>query len=414
LLIPGIAHRGQWTWDSEVAMTDPSGLQGDKIQGLIARAKGIILTPQAEWQVIEGEPATLQSLYTGYIMILAAIRPVAEFVHNVAFGRSYLIATYRPPFFTALVQAVVGYALALAGAYVVALIVDALAPTFSGQKSQTQALKLVAYSMTAAWLAGIFDIVPGLGVLSILGLYSAYLFYVGLPVMMKSPPDKSLAYTAVVIVATIVVMAVIVAVSAPTIGSGVLGSVSEEQYAADGTVTLPGGTEVNLSKLQQAANTVANSAARAQSGSNPAGIATDTLKKFLPDSLGGLTRQEYSGAGGQLAGLGASAVEGKYGTGDKRVTLDVTDMGEMGALASLGSVLGVNGDKETPTSYTKVREVDGRTLIEDYDRDTHHGSYSVIAGSRFLVKAEGYGVSMDELKAAVGEVDLKALEALAK
>jgi hypothetical protein len=102
----------------------------------------------------------------------------------------------------------VTYVLALAGTYVLGLIIDALAPTFNGQRSQIQALKVAVYSSTASWIAGIFQLIPGLRLLTILGLYSLYLLYLGLPVLMKSPRDKAGAYTAVVIVAAIVLFMV--------------------------------------------------------------------------------------------------------------------------------------------------------------------------------------------------------------
>ena len=400
-------------------MADQGGLYGDKAQGIIARAKAIILTPDAEWPVIDGEAATVGSLYTGYIMILAAIGPIATFLHSVVFGYGAFGVTYRPPFFGSVATAIVSYALQLAGAYVMALIIDALAPTFQGQKSPVQALKLVAYSSTAAWLAGIFSLVPWLGILGLLGLYSLYLFYRGLPVMMKCPADKALPYTAVVIVVAIIVFAIISSITTMVVGGSMMagniatGSLTTQDKGG-GSVTLPGGTTFDLGKLQQAAKSVEDSAARAQSGSHPAGVATDTLKKLLPDSIGGMSRQEYTGSGGQIAGIGGSTVEAKYGSGDKRVTLDVTDMGEMGAFAALGGALGISGDQETPTSYSKVRQVDGRTVAEEYDRQAHHGSYAVVVANRFLVKAEGNGVSMDDIKAAAGKIDLGDLEALAK
>ena len=99
----------------------------------------------------------------------------------------------------------VSYLLSLAMVYVLALIVDALAPTFGGTKNQINALKVVAYGATAGFLGGIFSLMPSLSILGVLAaLYSIYLIYTGLPVLMKSPPDKALAYTAVVIVCGIV------------------------------------------------------------------------------------------------------------------------------------------------------------------------------------------------------------------
>jgi hypothetical protein len=44
---------------------------------LLDRVKGILLEPRAEWPKIAAEPATTQSLYTGWIMIFAAIGPLA-------------------------------------------------------------------------------------------------------------------------------------------------------------------------------------------------------------------------------------------------------------------------------------------------------------------------------------------------
>jgi len=88
--------------------------------------------------------------------------------------------------------------------FVLALIIDALAPTFGGQKNPIQALKVAAYSATAAWVAGIFGLIPALGFLGLLGLYSLYLLFLGLPILMKAPEDKAMGYTLVVIVAAIV------------------------------------------------------------------------------------------------------------------------------------------------------------------------------------------------------------------
>ena len=101
----------------------------------------------------------------------------------------------------ALSSAVVDFAMGLIGVYVLSLIIDALAPTFGGQKDRMQALKVAAYSGTAAWVAGIFLIFPPVMLLAVLGLYSFYLLYLGLPRLMKTPQDKATGYTAAVVVA---------------------------------------------------------------------------------------------------------------------------------------------------------------------------------------------------------------------
>jgi uncharacterized protein YqgC (DUF456 family) len=107
----------------------------------------------------------------------------------------------------------VRYALSLVSVYVLALIIDALAPNFGGQKNSIQALKVAAYSSTAAWVAGVFMLLPALGILAILGLYSFYLMFLGLPVLMKAPEEKAAGYVIVVVVCAIVLYVVVGAIT---------------------------------------------------------------------------------------------------------------------------------------------------------------------------------------------------------
>jgi hypothetical protein len=187
---------------------------------LVARVKGILLSPKSEWGVIDTESTTTSALYTGYIIPLAAIPAIAGFIGLSVVGYSLLGSSYKQPMAAGLERAVVQFVLALAGTFVLALIIDALAPTFGGQKSQIQALKVAAYSSTASWVAGIFMILPMLGILGILGLYSLYLLFLGLPTVMKAPQEKAMGYTVVVIVCAIVLYVVIGAVTVAVVGTG--------------------------------------------------------------------------------------------------------------------------------------------------------------------------------------------------
>ena len=181
----------------------------------VEHAREILFHPKQEWMVIEKEPTSVGDLYRKYIAPLAAIGPVAAIIGWSVFGIGVPFAgRYRMPLGSALASGVARYVLALVGVFVLALIIDSLAPTFSGQKSRTQALKVAAYASTAAWCAGIFALVPPLAFLGILGLYSLYLLYSGLPVLMKVPQDRAAGYTLVVVVCAIVLFALIGWISA--------------------------------------------------------------------------------------------------------------------------------------------------------------------------------------------------------
>jgi len=88
-------------------------------------------------------------------------------------------------------------------------VIDALAPTFGGRKDFVSAMKVAAYTPTAAWLASVFMALPVLAILAALGLYSLYLFYLGLPVLMRAPQERALGYFLAVMVGVIIVWAII-------------------------------------------------------------------------------------------------------------------------------------------------------------------------------------------------------------
>jgi hypothetical protein len=181
---------------------------------IVDRAKNMILQPKAEFQVIDGETHTVKDLYLNYAMILAAIPAVAGFIGFSIIGLGGVLSQYRIPIASGIAMMIVKYLLSLASVYVLALIIDALAPNFGSQKNFMQALKLVIFSMTAAWLAGVFSILPALSILGILGLYSLYVLYLGLPILMKTPEDKVIPYFVVILIVAVVVNVVIGVLSA--------------------------------------------------------------------------------------------------------------------------------------------------------------------------------------------------------
>ena len=182
---------------------------------LIERVKNILLKPEQEWERIDAEQTTIGNIYRRHVLPLAAVPTVAGLIGSLAFGYSALGFSYRPSVGAALASAVVQYGLALTGVFVLALIIDALAPSFQATPDRTRAFKVAAYSATASWVAGIFNILPTLSVLGILGLYSLYLLYRGLPKLMRASADKALSYTIVVIIAAIGVALVVGAIVAP-------------------------------------------------------------------------------------------------------------------------------------------------------------------------------------------------------
>src|SRR5215212_7046940 len=181
---------------------------GRKRMNLVARAKGILTNPRQEWAAIDAEPLDLGQLLVGYVLPLAAIGPIASIIGWSAFGLGG--ALFRLSMGTIIGMAVTGYVMTIVGIFVLAWVINALAPTFNATPSMPQAIKVAAYSATAAWIAGIFNLLPALAILAAIGgLYSLYLCWVGLPILMKAPPEKATTYVIVVIIVLVLIYVLI-------------------------------------------------------------------------------------------------------------------------------------------------------------------------------------------------------------
>jgi hypothetical protein len=171
---------------------------------IIDRIKNIILTPKTEWPVIDVENETPVSLLTKYVIPLLIIGAVAAFIGYGFIGIDaffFKIKGVKWGAWFAIRQLLSG----IVGFFVATYVIDALAPSFSSEKNLGKSAQLVAYASTPSWVAAIFMIIPALSLLSLLGLYGIYLFYIGLPVLKKTPEDKRVAY---MIVAALVIIVV--------------------------------------------------------------------------------------------------------------------------------------------------------------------------------------------------------------
>lgn len=390
---------------------------------LLARVKAILLTPKTEWPVIAGEPATIGDLYKNYILILAAIPAVIGLLLALSWG-----------FGQSVISVIVQYAATLAMVYIMALIVEALAPTFGGQKDRVQALKVVGYSLTAGWVASIGTLIPLFGVLVALAglVYGIYLLYLGLPHTMKCPTEKAAGYTAVVIVAGIVVGLVVFGILGRLTGYGTMPGSSFSISGNDDDVTFDrdsplGKLEEYGKKMEQAgkqmeaAEKSGDSNAQAEAmkalmgaalgGGQVEALSPDQLKPFIPGSVAGLPRTEVSAERNNAMGMQISEARAIYANEDGRsVRLEITDTASAKGLLGLAGWAGVEGEKQTDNGYEKTYREGGRLVHEEWNGS--NGGYTVVLGDRFTVTVNGYADSIDELKTALSDVDLSGLEAL--
>ena len=203
---------------------------------IVDRAKNIILKPAEEWNVIADEPATVNSLFTGYAMILAAIPLVAAVLFTGALGVTAAGlggmggGMMTMGFSAVATMAILGYVLSLVTLYVMSIIVNAVSPSFNGKSDMVQSTKLMTYASTPTWAAGLVSWIPILGGLISLAAiaYVVYLIYLGLQPVLGVPKEKVAGFTVVIvliyIVLSLVVSGIIVGLLFSTFfGAGMMG-----------------------------------------------------------------------------------------------------------------------------------------------------------------------------------------------
>jgi hypothetical protein len=395
------------------------------MNSLVQRVVNILKAPKTEWLVIAAEPATVKSLYVPYVLILAAIGPVANLLGGggfgmLRFGGSFLLRI-----------SIMQYCMSLIGVALLALIINALAPTFGAQKDNTQAFKTAVYAYTASWVAGIGGLLGVLGTLIALagGIYSIYLLYLGLPHTMKAPPEKATGYTVVIIVVAIVLSILLGVVGGVVFGTraalmggmGGFGSTRTEApvFDADSPLGRLEKMGKDLEKAEKEGKTKDPAQAMgavmgALAGSSGAveALPADTLKGFIPDTLGGLARASISAERNAMFGMQIANAKARYGEGARNVELEITDTGGAAGLMAMAGWANIEQSSEEGSRIERTGREGGRMVHEVWDGNARRGEYSLVLGNRFLVKVEGEAGSLGELKSALGEVNLAGLEAL--
>jgi len=408
---------------------------------LVERAKNILLTPKTEWAVIEAEPTPPKDLILNYVLPLAAFAAVMHFLSLAIIGtRTPFGGVFHVGYGWALMMAVYQLVMAVVAVFVIAFIIDALAPSFGGTKSMNQATKVAAYAFTASWIGSVFGLIPWLGavLMFICALYGLYLLYLGLPALMKNPADKSIGYTAVVVIAAIVVTVVIGMVGGMFMGgammaggaltSGMPGprvssTVTYDANSPMGKLEAYGKRMEEANKKVEAAQKTGDANAQMAAAMAAAGAALggkpgvepvqiDALKPFVPDSFAGLPRKDMRTERGGVAGLMTAKAEGVYNDGaGKNADLEVVDAGGASGLMGLASWMNVQAEREDSYHKETTHKEGNRLIHEEVSKQGGSNKFVVVLNERFIVTARG-NVPIDALKSSVASLDLGKLESL--
>jgi len=139
------------------------------------------------------------------------------------------------------------------------------------------------------------------------------------------------------------------------------------------------------------------------------------LKALLPDALPGYKRTSATGEKAGAMGVVMSQANADYNAdGGAHLSIKLLDIGSMSGPLALGLAGWASAeiDRETETGYEKSTVLGGNKAFEKYDNRSKHGEINVLVGNRFIVEVKGRDVKVDDLKAAVGKLDLGKLASL--
>jgi Yip1-like protein len=199
------------------------------LQTMIARVRGILVTPKQELPKTIAEAGDFKSMLP-YVLVMLSVGALARFVSagligtyvspQVVFGMKIGGGFFRSPI-ASLFSAIVSIGIGIGVWWFFAFILNALGPSFGARKDEAGAYKVAAYTATPIWLAGalaLFTSVPFLGIVNSLGHLAALVYAVligmwALPLLMGTPEGKApghiLAAMGITLVATIVVLFVV-------------------------------------------------------------------------------------------------------------------------------------------------------------------------------------------------------------
>ncbi len=179
------------------------------------RVKDIVLKPKETWNTISTEETSVAKLGREYLLILAAVPSLASFLGNWIIGiRIPFVGFYRLTFGESLINSIVIYILIVAEIWAVGKLISLLAKNFSSNRDDIRGFKVAVYIFTPYLASGVFNLIPYFSPLMLIaGLYGLYLLYIGLPVVMETPKEKSLPYFVVILTAIVLIFIIVSMIS---------------------------------------------------------------------------------------------------------------------------------------------------------------------------------------------------------
>lgn len=197
------------------------GIEGSFSVRLLSHTIGILTNPEKEWKAIRADRHSFFQVFVTHVPFLALIPTVAGYfgVTRVGFEVGGHLAKLTPE--SAAVLSIVTYFALLVGVYCLGEFINWMARSYGVEGDEPtrhyEGTALAVFITTPIFLASIVVLFPHpwltMAAVGIAGMYSIYLVFAGIPILMKMNKERAFLYACAVLTVALVMMVTVLITS---------------------------------------------------------------------------------------------------------------------------------------------------------------------------------------------------------
>lgn len=181
---------------------------------LLSHTIGIFTNPDKEWKAIRADRDSFVQVFLSHVPFLALIPCIAGYIGVTRFGFQIGDRLVKLTPGSAAALSIVTYVSLVVGVYLFGEFINWMARSYGVEDEEPrrhyEGTALAVFVTTPIFLAGIVSIYPNLwlnaAVTGLAGIYSVYLIYEGIPILMNINKERAFMYAGAVITVGLVLL----------------------------------------------------------------------------------------------------------------------------------------------------------------------------------------------------------------
>lgn len=175
------------------------------------RLKNLLTNPNQTWLEISQEQNTVQNILKYQLLVFALIPVLCAFISDAVIGIEMFNKIHRKPIYSSLVNSFLYYLSIIAFVFLLSFGLKVITIFFELKVGFINTFKIINYSIFPILFFSLLNLIPGASFLVyLIAIYSIYIFYKGLPIVIKNQHDKSIILTTLLMVLLIIVISLLV------------------------------------------------------------------------------------------------------------------------------------------------------------------------------------------------------------